>query len=331
MAGRDKSRKIKWAWMIGLPIAITLLFVVSYYIYSFLHFGQQIQKKNEHINVGVDQPKPYKIPEWEGKERVNIVLMGGDGRLDEDPGRADTIMVVSIDPVAKTAHLFSILRDTYIDIPGHGQHRINSALSFGGHEGPELTRKVVSDLLGIPVHYYFFLEFESFIRLIDAIGGIDFYVEKDLKYTDKADRSTYQIDLKEGMQHLDGNKALQYVRFRKDARSDYARTERQREFLKAVSKKMQSVSTLVNLPNILNQIAPFMETNMDTKTMFELAVLCYHINQDSIYSNQLPPMELLREEKIKGASVITVDENRLKQYMQELLSSNEVLTEQNNQ
>ncbi|GIP32800.1 LCP family protein [Paenibacillus sp. J2TS4] len=331
MLGTAKTGKFKWVWITGLSLFVILLLIVIYYSYSLIHFGQQIQKKtgNVPLNEGraEHQPEPNPIPEWEGQERLNILLLGGDGRLDEDPGRADTIMVVSIDPVAKTAHLFSILRDTYVDIPGHGQNRINAALSFGGREGPELTQKVVGDLLGIPIHYYFFLEFESFIRLIDAIGGIEYYVEKDMKYTDTADKEDYQIDLKEGLQLLDGNKALQYVRFRKDALSDYARTERQRQFLKAVGQKMQSVTTLVNLPNILNQIAPYMETNMDSKTMLKLASLGYRLNQDSIYTLQLPPMELLREETINGASVLTVDKKRLKAYVEELFSSDSAQAE----
>lgn len=332
MSDTVKSRRRRWIWMLGIPLAIILLLGISYYGYSFVHFGQQIQKKNEQTG-GHEQQQPdeYVLPVWEGKERLNILLLGGDGRLDEDPGRSDTIMVASIDPVSKTVHLFSILRDTYVEIPGHGKNRINTALAFGGKEGPELASQAVGDLLGIPIQYYVFVEFESFIQLIDAIGGVDFYVEKDMKYTDTADKSHYQIDLKEGMQHLDGNKALQYVRFRKDALSDYARTERQREFLKAVAKKMQNVTTLVNLPQILNQIAPYVQTNMDSRTMLKLAGLCYKINQDSIHSSQLPPLDMLREEKIKGASVITVDQNRLQKYVEELLSSSSAAAEQHDQ
>ncbi|WP_110933232.1 LCP family protein [Paenibacillus bouchesdurhonensis] len=329
MIRADKSRKRRrgWGWKLGFPLAILLLIGISYYAYSFIHFGQQIQKKHEQTAGEEQQPEAYSLPEWEGEEQLNILLLGGDGRLDEDPGRSDTIMVASIDPVRKTVHLFSILRDTYVEIPGRGMNRINTALAFGGKEGPELASKVVGDLLGIPIHNYVFIDFESFIKLIDAIGGVDFYVEKDMKYTDTADNPHYQIDLKEGMQHLDGNKALQYVRFRNDALSDYARTERQREFLKAVAKKMKNVATLMNLPQILNQIAPYVETNMDSRTMLKLAGLCYQIKQDSIHSYQLPPLDMLREEKIKGASVITVDQSHLQDYMEVLLSSNSAAAE----
>lgn len=320
------AKKIKW---IIVSLFVPILLIAGYYGYSIITFGMQIQKGAKEMgysevkqdNGGKEQVDKEVIPEWEGKERVNILLLGADGREEGDHGRSDTIMVLSIDPVSKKAHLFSILRDTYVEIPGHGHSRINSAFAYGG---PKLTMKVVGNLMGLPIHYYFYVELDSFIALVDAIGGVDLYVEKDMKYTDTADKQEYQIDLKEGMQHLDGNKALQYVRFRKDALSDYARTERQRKFLKAVADKMQSTSTLVNVPNILNKIAPYIETNMDLSSMIKLAVLGYKIKANSMVTEQIPPMDLLREETINGAAVLTVDQKRLRAFIEGLFQADEV-------
>lgn len=83
--------------------------------------------------------------------------------------------------------------------------------------------KAVSDLLGIPIQYYVYTDFQGFIKLVDSVGGVDFYVEKDMSYSSIADKNEYDIDLKEGMQHLDGDAALQYVRFRYDKMGDYTR------------------------------------------------------------------------------------------------------------
>lgn len=92
-------------------------------------------------------------------------------------------------------HLFSILRDTYVDIPGHGKGRLNSAFAYGG---TNLTRQTVSELLDIPIHKYVYTDFVGFIALVDALGGVDIEVERDMHYTSKADQHLYDIDLKKG-------------------------------------------------------------------------------------------------------------------------------------
>lgn len=102
------------------------------------------------------------------------------------------MLVASLDPVTKKAYLFSILRDTYTNIPDYGKERINTAITHG----PNTAMKAVSDLLGIPIQYYVYTDFQGFIELVDAVGGVDFYVEKDMRYTSKADNHEYDIDLK---------------------------------------------------------------------------------------------------------------------------------------
>jgi len=310
----------KLRWLI-MTIAMSFLVVFGYYVYSITQFAMEISKPIESHRtseepVAKEQPD-YQIPVWEGKERVNILLLGGDGRELEDAGRSDSMMLVSIEPVSHQIHVFSILRDTYVDIPGHGKNKINAALAYGG---PELSMKTVSELVGLPVHYYFYIDLDSFIELIDTVGGVEFDVEKDMKYLDPTDKPEYQIDLKKGVQHLDGNKALQYVRFRKDAMSDYARTERQRNLLIAVADKLQSSSTLLRLPSLLKEISPYIHTNMNVEDMVKLAALCYQSDVHSTQTAQLPPFTLLKEDKINGSAVIVVQPKQLQQYLAEVLS-----------
>lgn len=308
-------KKVKRTFFFILLIVIA---IVGYYTYSIIKFGNSIHK-NPATTITVKDGKKIEQtpPEWEGKERVNILLLGGDGRTEKEPGRSDSIMVASIDPVTKQANIYSILRDTYTAIPEHGKRKINEAYTYGG---PMLAMKTVSDFTGIPIHYYFFIDFESFVKLVDAIGGIEFEVEKNMYYVDKTPNQEYVINLKKGLQHLDGNKALQYVRFRYDATSDYTRTERQREFLKAVIDKVKSMSTLVSLPKILDELAPYIETNMDVGAMLKLAMLGLKIEMSNIQTGQLPPMDLLREDFVNGQSVILVDEDRLKSFVQDELT-----------
>lgn len=311
-------------------VAVILLGIFGYggyYVYSIYDFGRNIGDGDSVLdeyerNLREQNPDAYVAPEppkWEGTERVNILLLGGDARgvSKNDAPRSDTIMVASIDPETKQAYLFSILRDTYTQIPGHYTTRINAAMALGG---PSLAMETVGEFLGLDIQYYVFVDFQGFIDLVDAIGGVEFEVEKDLYYYDPTDANYGKINLKKGLQVLDGDKALQYVRFRHDRMGDYTRTERQREFLKAVAKKLTSTSSLLTLPNTLKKIEPHITTNIPVNKMLPLARLALDSSGNEIITAQLPPMELLREEKINGLDVITVNKKTLQDHVQELFS-----------
>jgi LCP family protein required for cell wall assembly len=311
-----------------LVIVLLLLAGIGYYTYIFLNFANHIQSKPQDSKIGSITTKStsnvgetYLPPKWEGKQRVNVLLLGGDSRgmkKNEVP-RSDSLIVASIDPVTKKAYLFSIMRDTYVKIPGSGEDRINSALAIGG---PNLAMKTVSDLLGIPIQYYVYTDFKGFIALVDSLDGIDIDVEKDMKYSDSEDGHEYDINLKKGYQHLDGKMALQYVRFRHDALSDFARTERQRIFLQAVVNKMQSSSSIIRIPRILSSIDPYIETNLSTTDMLKLGSLGYEAKTAGMVSQQIPPSELLIEKKVGGADVISVNRDKLQLFIQALLDGN---------
>ncbi|WP_438349184.1 LCP family protein [Paenibacillus sp. FA6] len=313
-----KTKRTIW-WV----LAILILAAISYPVYYFtsIYNGLEgLQKEgdvspfNQLQQVEAAAPEP---PKWEGTELVSILIMGVDGRgvSDGEVPRSDSMMVATLDPVQKSIHLFSILRDTYVEIPDHQSDRINSAITHG----PNTAMKAVSNLLGIPVQYYVYTDFQGFIKLVDSIGGVDFYVEKNMKYSSKADKHEYDIDLKEGQQHLDGDMALQYVRFRHDALSDFTRTGRQRDFLKAVADKMKSTTSIMKLPSILEQVSPFVDTNLDISDMWKLANIGYQSKMSG--SEQIPPMNMLGEETIGGASVITVKNlEKLQQYVQDIVN-----------
>lgn len=318
LSGKMKKKWVKYTMLL---LSLGVLGIVSYYTYAIIQFSNQISTASHPVEsketTDDAQEEVIVIPKWEGKERVNILLVGGDSRGD-DAGRSDTMLVASIDPVTKKAHLFSILRDTYVDIPGHGKGRLNSAFAYGGIE---LARQTIGDLLDLPIHKYVYTDFVGFIALVDSIGGVDIEVEKDMHYTSKADKHMYDIDLKQGLQHLDGDMALQYVRFRHDAKSDFARTERQRILMTEVAKKMQTTGSLIKLPGILESIAPYIETDLSPKEMLKLAALGFDVNLDKIDQQQLPPFSLLTNETVGRAQVLGVDKSKLQQYVKQLLET----------
>lgn len=306
---------------IMLLLLFALIGAAGYYGYAFYQFTQGIQKPNLISEAkpatpsAGEQTKPPEIPRWDGKERVNILLMGVDRRGMQHGSlpRSDTMMVVSIDPVSKRYDLFSILRDTYVEIPGHGYSRINAAIVNGG---PQLAMKTVSQFASLPIERYVITDFEGFKALIDALGGVELEVEKNMYYHDPTDNGEYDINLKKGMQTLDGDKALQYVRFRYDATSDYTRTERQRKLLAAVADQMKQGTTLLQLPTILKKITPYIQTNITSMDMLKLASLGLQINTENPGNYQIPPMGMFRESNRAGA-VLIPDVKRVQAFIQE--------------
>jgi LCP family protein required for cell wall assembly len=315
-------KSLKW---IAVAFAAIVICTIGYYGYAFYDFGVDIHennKKEENLPPAVSpqptsQQEVYTPPKWEGKERVNILLLGGDSRsvLKNTTPRSDTMMLVSVDPVTKKAHLFSILRDTYVKIPGYGEDRINTAYTKGG---AKLAMQTVGQLLGIDIQYYVYTDFQGFVALVDAIGGVEIDVEKNMVYRDSHEPEL-DINLKKGLQVLDGKQALQYVRFRHDALSDYSRTERQRKCMLAVAKKMQTTSSILRLPSILNKMDPYITTNLTVSDMLKLGALGFDVRAEGIESVQVPPSNLLTEANIGGASVLTVNPKRLQQFVADTL------------
>ncbi|RPK27713.1 LCP family protein [Paenibacillus xylanexedens] len=318
-----KSVKKKRIAMMLILIILAIVAFGLYYFTSIYKGLESLKKTSENspfAEVMTSEEKVVEPPKWLGTEPVNILLMGVDARgnkKNEIP-RSDSMMVVSLDPVKKSIHVFSILRDTYTDIPDHGKNRINTAVTHG----PKTAMRAVSDLLGIPIQFYVYTDFQGFIKLVDAVGGVDFHVEKNMTYESKADNHEYDINLKEGEQHLDGKTALQYVRFRHDALSDYSRTKRQRDFANAMVEKMKSTTSIMKLPTILEEVSPYIDTNLSVEDMWQLASVGYKSKMQA--SGQIPPTKLLEEKYVGRAAVLGVtNSNELKAYVQQVLEEDQ--------
>ncbi|MEK8212049.1 MULTISPECIES: LCP family protein [unclassified Paenibacillus] len=313
-----KKKRIVIVASIFLVGVIAFVFYYVSSIYKGLDGLSKTADNSPFYEVKANDEKIVEPPKWTGKEPVNILLMGVDARgtsKGEIP-RSDSMMVVTLDPVRDRIHVFSILRDTYTEIPEHGKNRINTAITYG----PNTAMSAISDLLGIPIQFYVYTDFQGFIKLVDAVGGVDFYVEKNMNYESKADKHEYDIDLKEGQQHLDGTTALQYVRFRHDAMSDYSRTKRQREFTNAIVEKMKSTTSIMKLPSILEEVSPYIDTNLSVNDMWKLASVGYRSKMEA--SEQIPPMNLVKETYVGRAAVLGVSSsNELKEYVRNIIEN----------
>ncbi|MFC7751598.1 LCP family protein [Paenibacillus thermoaerophilus] len=310
--------------VLTLPYLLALIAGLFFFSRTFLMFNDALEKANVTTNKTMTNESEAPAiqttaPEMlENTDQINILLLGGDSRNSEIQS-SDSIIIVSIDPATKKVKLLSILRDTYVKIPGYGEDRISKAITMGGSS---LAMRTVEEWAGIPIQYYVYMNLPGFINLIDVMGGVDIEIEKDMNYVDSNDDPTsiYQIHLKKGYQHLNGIKALQYVRFRHDALSDFARTERQRNFLKAIAKKLLTTTTAMELPNLIEAIEPFIETNLNVDDMIKLGKLGFEIDTESFDSIQLPPMELIQEKSVNGKAVLYVEPKQIKSYVKSILS-----------
>ncbi|HEY8486572.1 MAG TPA: LCP family protein [Limnochordales bacterium] len=198
--------------------------------------------------------------------RLVVVVVGTDRRA-HDPGRTDTILVVSLDVENGRVGVLSIPRDTRVRVPGRGYNKINMVFPAGG---PGALMETVSALLGVPVEGYVRVDFQAFIGLVDALGGVDVTVERPMRYVDRA--QGLDIRLPAGRQHLNGEQALDFVRFRADGLGDVSydpgrdvyvgRVERQHQFLRALADAALRPSTLLALPRIVRELYGRVETDL---------------------------------------------------------------------
>ena len=245
-------------------------------------------------------PPPVTVPDsnlppaWDGASRINVLIIGLDYRdwiAGEGAPRSDTMIVLTLDPLTKTAGILSIPRDLWVNIPGFGYSRINTAYSSGEGAklpggGPELARKTAEQLLGVPIQYYAQVDFYTFVEFIDLIGGIDVYNDENLRI-DPVGEGKDKIRITCcGMRHLNGERALAYARFRKDKEGDIARANRQQKVILAIRDKVLSPE---NFPLLIGQAQQFYDkfsagirTNMPFDTALRLGVLAKDIPVESI-------------------------------------------------
>lgn len=242
--------------------------------------------------------------------RVNILIIGCDEI--ENHGRADTIVFLSISPKTKDVLILSIPRDTRVEIPEMGMDKINHAYAFGGEK---LISKTVSSFLDVPIHFYAVADFIGFVQIIDALGGVEMDVEKEMYYVDKA--GGVEINLYPGKQILDGEKALQYIRFRYDKLGDLGRIKRQQKLALAVIKKMIHFDSITKIPQIAEGVKGYIETNIEAQDAIALANLFRGVNQEKfrIETVQGEPVY------IKGISYLDPNVEEVQQRVKSLIYS----------
>jgi LCP family protein required for cell wall assembly len=240
-------------------------------------------------NVPEDQPAEFGTP---GNPRVNILLVGLDqrGQSQSRASRTDTMIIASLHADTNEALLFSIPRDLYVEVPGHGKQRINVANVLGETKsypggGPALLMDTIQQDFGIPLHGYVMINFQGFREMVDLLGGVDIYVDKEIwdnSYPD--DRGgEISIHIPAGQQHMDSETLLIYCRSRHGS-DDFDRMARQQKALVALGKKFLSLQMLPRLPELLQTMSNTFYTDLSPSEMIQLASMASHVNPDEIKS-----------------------------------------------
>jgi len=232
-------------------------------------------------------------------KRFNILLAGLENK------RTDTIMLVSYDTENKTADIISLPRDTYLPRNTDDEAELKKINAVYGQEGIEGLTLRVQGLLGIPVEKYAVIDYEAVVACVDMIGGVQVDVPFHMEYTDIYDDPPLYIDIPEGVQVLDGEQSLKFLRFRKGYdNQDLGRIEAQQQFIKSFVKRYLGLQ----LPEVIKEAYSHIETNISVSDLLDLAGDLVGFSTDNINTCILPGMET----PLEGLSFYVPDENGIK-------------------
>ncbi len=232
------------------------------------------------------------IPDWNGSERISILLLGIDQRDTERvagiPTRSDTMSVLSINPVTKAAALISFPRDLWVSIPGLGEQRINEAYPWGEVRrveggGPGLAARTIEQNFGLQINHYAIVNFSGFEDLINMLGGVVIDVPRPLA-DDTYPTENYgvqRIFFAPGPQLMDGSMALKYARTR-HADSDFGRIRRQQQVLLGMRDRALRQNLIARLPALVDQGARSVQTDFSPTELLSLGKLATQIDTSTL-------------------------------------------------
>ena len=297
-------------WIVVIAIAVIGVYV--------LNTARSISKVNN--KPGNTVATVTEIP-LDFTKNINILILGTDQRSWDESARSDTIILVNINPKNKKVNLLSIPRDARVFIPGHGYDKVNAAYNslYFNDGGPELSIETVENLLGLEkgdIPYFFVVNFDGFKKVIDALGGVDINVDEPMHYHSKL--GDVEIDLNPGMQHLNGEKALEYARFRYDEYGDFLRTKdgvihgrvaRQQKLIKAIINQSKNWNTIWKLPSIAKAVGNAVYTNLTPAQMTKIALLLRNDTDKDLNVIPFPGSD----DYINGISYVVPDYDKLKE------------------
>ena len=313
--GRKKKKSGFKRFLIAVALIIVFL-AAGLYVLVGKVYGEMNYEKIESV-----ASSPMK------EEGVtNILLIGNDSRENGEDGRSDAMILLSISNKTKKIYMTSLLRDMYVDIPGHKGNRLNAAYSYGG---AELLMETIEQNFDIHISRYVLVNFEAFANLVDAVGGVDLELtSKEVEYVNgylveynillgRPEGTDYFEDTSGGMVHLNGPQALAYCRNRYIG-TDFGRTERQRKVLTEVIHKLPQ-GMLTNPQELIDGLMPNLTTNLTQAECYQLSLMAPKAVTYDIIQNSIPLEGTYKDATIREMAVLEVDFEANKKFLQENL------------
>lgn len=299
--------KKKKKWSTTKKVVLSLLAVLVILVGTVLGFYQHVKNK---IYIEKEPSISKSDTEFqEVKGITNVLLIGVDARDLDEPCRSDSMIIATIDNNNKKVKLTSLFRDTLVDIPGHGEAKLNSAYMLGG---PELLLETVKETYNISIDKYIIINFWGFEAIVDYIGGIevdvkDYQLEELNKYIGESTGGNDCPVEEAGVQTLNGKQALSYARIRYNVGDEYERTDRQREVIFKVVEKLQNTKPSKYL-GIMNTMLEYIRTNIDPLEALNMAYTIYKFPSLDVEQLQIPLVALSETRNYKElGSVFLMD------------------------
>lgn len=299
----DRKKKtgisIKKVFMSIFFVILGLIGSAMIYAYHMLHSFNYEEIDSDPNEVLTDDFGDSLIND---SQILNVMLIGSDSMSTGDHGRSDSLMILSLDVKNHKIKVTSLMRDIWINIPGHGYDRLNAAYAFGG---AKLTIETVEKTFGLRVDRYAIVDFEGFSNIIDTLGGIDLELTSDeciYINTYSGDKNTLKG---KGMKHLTGLQALHYSRDRNSKGSDYDRTSRQRNVIRAIIAKLRNAN-LKQITELIPAIAPLITTNFKTSEISRLAANSLNYLKYDLEEFRLPTNDNVKNETISQKMVLVI-------------------------
>lgn len=291
MENEPKERRSggRWLWT---ALGLTLVFLVG--LAGGLFFVRPFGATTPEPIVSLPGAPPQLHAPAKG---VTTFLVLGADKRPGDLGRADTMIVGSYDESRERLAMVSLPRDTFTYVAGHDYTKINHAYAYGG---VPLTRSTVQQLIGLPIDHYVVVNFQGFMKFIDALGGVEIDAEKRMYYVDPADEGMgpngLVIDIQPGLQRMDGYNTLAYARFRKDAEGDHGRMRRQQQVVQAVVKQLTQPSTFAKIPKLIPTVFNTIETDLTAAEMISYGLGGKDAMEKGIYAATTTGEDIMLDE-----------------------------------
>lgn len=318
---RNKNKKspLKITLITLLVVLLCTLLGGGFYA---LYLSNRLDKVTlDKDNIGITTETTENLSKYDAyDEIINIALFGIDAG-DNEFGRSDSIMILTVDPVHKKLKLSSIMRDSYVNIPGYGMDKLNHAFAFGNSV---LALQTLNENFNINVDNFISTNFSNLPKIIDKLGGITINLtdeEVPLMNRYAASRGSSSTVIASGPQFLDGDLALAYSRIRYTAGGDYERTSRHRTILSAIFNKVKD-TPVTQFPSLLNDFLPFIQTSFSTSELLNLGTTISQIGTNKIIEDRFPRDDSSQGETINGIYYLTFDEEATKSQMQKFIYEN---------